>query len=284
MSYQAEISRANPTLFVFLLDQSGSMADPFGRAQQPETSKAKGVADAINRMLSNWVILCSQGELIRDWFEVAILGYGAQKGQVAPALSGRLAGKDIVKISEIGNSAVQVEDRVIQQSDDTGGIIDTPVKFPVWFEPVAQADTPMCMALEQSYDLVANWIKSHKMAFPPIVINLTDGEATDGDPLPYAQEIMDLDTEDGNVLLFNCHISSTPSAPILFPDSADDIPDEYGKKMFDMSSVLTPGMVDLARDLGYSVSEQSRGLAFQADLVDLIRFLDVGTRAKELLR
>ena len=30
MPYTAEISRANPTCFLFLIDQSGSMADSFG--------------------------------------------------------------------------------------------------------------------------------------------------------------------------------------------------------------------------------------------------------------
>jgi DnaJ-class molecular chaperone len=56
MSCKAEISRTNPTLFVFLLDQSGSMSDPFGG--QASISKASGVARAINRMLSNLVIRC----------------------------------------------------------------------------------------------------------------------------------------------------------------------------------------------------------------------------------
>ena len=31
--YSAEISRANPTIFVFLLDQSASMQDPIGGAR-----------------------------------------------------------------------------------------------------------------------------------------------------------------------------------------------------------------------------------------------------------
>ena len=48
MAYGAEISRGNPTCFIFLLDQSGSMADPFGG--EP-VRKADFVADAVNRTL-----------------------------------------------------------------------------------------------------------------------------------------------------------------------------------------------------------------------------------------
>lgn len=32
MPYSEEISRLNPTCFIFLLDQSGSMAEPFGES------------------------------------------------------------------------------------------------------------------------------------------------------------------------------------------------------------------------------------------------------------
>ena len=48
MAYGAEISRGNPTCFIFLLDQSGSMADPFGGES---VRKADFVADAVNRTL-----------------------------------------------------------------------------------------------------------------------------------------------------------------------------------------------------------------------------------------
>lgn len=34
MPYSAEISRADPAYFIILLDQSGSMNDPFGGEQQ----------------------------------------------------------------------------------------------------------------------------------------------------------------------------------------------------------------------------------------------------------
>lgn len=50
MPYTAEINRTNPTCFVFLVDQSSSMLEPFGG--QADKQKADGVADAINRLLA----------------------------------------------------------------------------------------------------------------------------------------------------------------------------------------------------------------------------------------
>src|SRR2546423_13677811 len=90
MDYTAEISRTNPTCFLFLVDQSSSMLEPFGR--QPEKQKAEGVADAINRLLQNLVLKCAKSEGIRDYFYIGVLGYG---GKGSFALGGALAGQPV---------------------------------------------------------------------------------------------------------------------------------------------------------------------------------------------
>lgn len=58
MSYRAEISRTNPALILLTIDQSGSMEDPFGEGPTGR-SKADSLADAINRLLQNLVIKCT---------------------------------------------------------------------------------------------------------------------------------------------------------------------------------------------------------------------------------
>ena len=73
----------------------------------------------------------------------------------------------------------------------------------------------MCNALYRAYDIVDKWIQEHKRSFPPVVIHISDGESQDGDPLQYAESLRSLATEDGNVLLFNCHLSETAGDPFL---------------------------------------------------------------------
>src|SRR5919205_1040834 len=107
MSYSAEISRVNPSCFLFLIDRSGSMSDPFGGGGGGK-SKAEGVADAINRLLQNLVIKCAKSEGVRDYYEVGVLGYG---DQVGPAFGGALAGRELVPISEIADNPERVEER-----------------------------------------------------------------------------------------------------------------------------------------------------------------------------
>jgi hypothetical protein len=273
MPYDAEVSRGNPSCIFFLLDQSGSMADPFGGGEA-SLRKADGASDAINKLLSNLVIKCTKSEGVRDYYYVSVIGYG---GGVGPRLGGALTGREVVSISELANSPLRVEDRKRKVQDGAGGLVEENVKFPVWFDPVADQGTPMCEALRLTKKLLEPWVEQHSACFPPIVINITDGEATDGDPSGPADEVRTIVSTDGNVLLFNVHLSSQQATPIVFPDN-DALPDQFAKALFRISSPLPPHMAAAAKSEGISVSDGSRGFVFNASMVELINFLDIGTR------
>src|SRR5262249_36958804 len=140
--YVAEISRTSPTCILFLIDQSSSMAGPFGGA--PGKSKADGVADAVNRLLQNLALKCAKSDGIRDYFHVGVIGYGRD---VHSALGGSLAGRHLVPVSEFANNPLRVEKRKRKVDDGAGGVLEQSFKFPVWFEPVANGQTPMARAL-----------------------------------------------------------------------------------------------------------------------------------------
>jgi hypothetical protein len=279
VTYSAEISRANPSCFLFLIDQSGSMDDPFGGGGDAARKKADGVADAINRLLQNLVIKCAKSEGVRDYYHVGVLGYGAKVG---PAFGGDLAGKELAPISEIADHPARVEERTKKTDDGAGGLVDQTVKFPVWFDPVAKGGTPMCGALGQARDVLSSWLGQHGSCFPPIVINITDGESTDGDPSGAAKALTDLSSDDGNVLLFNVHLSSQRAAPIEFPDTDSTLPDDFARLLFGMSSPLPAYMRGAAQQEGFSISDGTRGFVFNGDMVSVIRFLDIGTRPSNL--
>jgi len=278
MPYSAEISRSNPSCFVFVIDQSGSMADAFSAGEVAQ-KKADGVADAINRMLQNLVIKCAKEEGIRDYFEVGVIGYGAQVG---PAFSGTLAGRPMVKISEVGNSPARVEQRSKKVPDGAGGLAEQSIRFPIWFEPVANGGTPMCQALTQAKGIVEGWVGQHPNCFPPIVIHITDGESTDGDPTSLADQIRKVKSSDGEALLFNVHCSSQKAQPVVFPNTEAGLPDQYAQQLFRMSSNLPPQMANLAKGEGLNVTEGARGFVFNAGMVEVIKALDIGTRPSAL--
>jgi hypothetical protein len=277
MPYSAEINRQNPGYFVFLLDRSGSMGDPLDGTQK---AKASVVADVMNRLLSNLIVQCSKNEGVRNYFSVSVFGYG---GQFGPAFSGSLAGMAQVPISMVDAAPVRIEERTKKVDDGAGGLVDQKFRFQVWVDPVSDGGTPMCQALDAAYSVCSQWIGERPDAYPPIVLNLTDGEATDGDPVIGARRLTSLASSDGNVLLFNLHLSSVAGDPIFFPSSPGGLPDAFAQQLFEMSSVLPDAMVTAAQSLQFPATAGSRGFVFNADMPALVQFLDIGTRPSNLL-
>jgi uncharacterized protein YegL len=279
LPYTAEISRSNPTALIFLLDQSGSMAQPFGG--QPDKRKADGVADALNRLLQNLVLKCAKADGIRDFFHVGIISYG---GSVTSAFGGALTEQTMVPISRLANNPLRVEVRTRKVADGAGGLVDQQVKFPVWFEARPTGKTPMCEALRKAKEYVSLFLGIQPKCYPPLVINITDGQPSDGDPREPAEELCGLSSRDGNVLLFNAHLSDKKVQPIVFPLKESGLPDKFAKLLFRMSSVLPPKLLEAAKTDGLTVGPQCRGFVFNADLVAVIRFLDIGTRVAQSVR
>lgn len=277
MSYSAEISRSNPSCFLFVIDQSGSMADPFGG--EAGKRKADGVADALNRLLQNLVIKCAKAEGVRDYYSIGVIGYGAKVG---PAFLGTLAGKELVPISEVAANPARIEERSKKVDDGAGGLVDQKVRFPIWIDPVANQGTPMRQAMTLAETTLKSFVAAHPDSFPPIVIHITDGESTDGDPTEAMRNVTGIQTTDGNVLMFNVHLSSNPSQSIAYPNAPDALPDKYARLLFETASELTPFMQSIAREQGFNVQPGARGFVFNGDLALVIQSLDIGTRPSNL--
>jgi len=273
MAFTAEISRTNPACLLFLVDQSSSMDKPFGG--QPGKKKSEGVADAINRLLQNLVLKCAKADGVRDYFHVGVIGYGQK---VKPCLAGTSKDQPLAPISTVANSPIRLEQRMRVTDDGAGGLVEQTFRFPIWFEPTAGGKTPMNQAVTLAREVAAEFIAVYPDSFPPLVINLTDGQPTDANPLAAAVALKALKSSDGNVLFFNAHLSSEESAPICFPSDETGLADKYAKLLFRMSSILPPKLMAAARDEGFAISGPARGFVFNGDLVSVIRFLDIGTR------
>lgn len=324
MSYSAPVSAAKPTCFLFLVDQSLSMKELLGstapnrpNSESPESivkrltsneidsakkldssdsfattldnlasgmpaqSKADFVAAIINRFLNYLVFRCSTAEGgPQDYFFVGLLGYGSPGGS---GFGGSLLSSDLVPISELARTPLTRG----SQLPDPGSVLGPQMGHSLWLAPTAAggAGTPMRQVLTYARAVIARWLIEHPDGFPPIVINLTDGEPTDGDPLPAAEELKQLCSSDGAVLLFNCHISSLPGRPIQFPSSTDGLPDAHAARMFQMSSVLPPNVrSQAAKKIGRELGEGARGFTFQADMAAVAQFIDIGVQGALLAK
>jgi hypothetical protein len=278
MAYSAEISRGNPTCFVFMIDQSGSMSEAFGT--ENALRKADFVADVVNRTIHDIVIRCTRTEEIRNYYYLSVIGYG---GTVGPGFGGGLAGRTLIPVSEVAEMPARLEDRTKKVPDGAGGLVETKVRFPVWMDAVSSGGTPMCQAFGAVRDLLDQWLAEHKNGFPPTVLHLTDGESTDGDPSQVGQEILSRRSTDGEVLFFNCHVSSRHSQKIEYPSGDSALPDDFAKMLFNVSSQLPDPFKRSAKEIGITTGgESARGFVFNGDPVSVAQFFDIGTRPANL--
>lgn len=278
MAYSRPIDRHHPGCIIFLLDQSTSMQHPLSDHQN--VSKAEQVADAINSLLFSIVRRCTKDRGVppRHYYDLGIIGYGSS---IRPLFTGSLTGRKLASVAEIADAA-----RVVEHDG---------IRKPVWFDPVADGWTPMCGAFVLAGEIAHGWLASHPKSFPPIIINVTDGVATTRqrhgdichhpgtcDPEDWANKLRRLRNDDGNVLLFNVHISGRAPRPTKFPASPRELVDDYSRKLFRMSSELPPFMVKTAVEMGLEVADGARGLVCNADMSTVIQALEVGTKTDQL--
>ena len=98
----------------------------------------------------------------------------------------------------------------------------------------------MTKAFENAKRLCNDWINwgNHRDCHPPIIINITDGEATDAGSSFNAlknqvEQIKSLRTNYGSVNILNIHISTRAGDKLLFPNEVNT-GDKFEKLLFEM--------------------------------------------------
>ena len=278
MSYGAEMSRTHPTCFLFLIDQSTSMSDEL----EAGVSKSSFLADVLNKTLMELVIQCRKAEGILDYFDIGVLAYSGNF--VKPAFGGSLSGVHLSQVSTIAKAPLRVETRRKKVSDGAGGVVETEVKFPVWFDPEFGGGIPMCAGLRMAGTLVKDWCDFHSGLYLPTVLHITDGEATDGqdnDVIAAAELVTSQATNDGQALLLTLHVSGTGGGgePIRFPAHERPLPNAYSKLLLNELHAPTANTEPSAQrgDIGH---RGGKGLCFQRRTEEVLRFFEIGTRPR----
>ncbi|MBD2665400.1 hypothetical protein B6N60_02773 [Richelia sinica FACHB-800] len=260
--YQEQLSSSKPGFIVILIDQSGSMSDAYGGS-----TKANFAALAVNRVIAEIITACTVGDDIRDRCYVAVVGYGS-----------RVSVLFLDKISDLAKNpnTTTVKKKV---SDGAGGLVEVDEVVRVFVNPIANGSTNMAEAFKQAYQGVEKFIANNPNSFPPIVINITDGEPDDLDSAAAkAKKLAQLKTTDGNVIIMNAHIDTVSAGKIELPNINTGFSgNKFANFLFDISSVLPENLSTRAKDVGFNVQPGSRGFVFNADAETLIRILNFGS-------
>ena len=262
MAYNVPIGTPHPGCFVILVDQSYSMSG------QWQTGTKKDVAALIvSGLIYGLGLACDTSEGIKDRCHVSVIGYGAQ---VECLIAGM--------ISDVFHSPIATRKETRLISDPAGGTVEIETEVPIWLQPMADNGTPMHTAFEYAAEIAGKWCGEHPNNFPPVVFNITDGAATEPDLTIYAAEkVMNIRTEDGNLLVFNVHIANSRDE-VIFPHStAPFAGDPFAQFLFGISSVLPESLRRVAKKQGFDSHPDARCMGYNALEDTLIRMLEFGT-------
>lgn len=257
--YTQRITRTNPWLYVFLIDQSGSMWQ-----QTWWISQAEAVRNIVNEYIDTMIIQSTSWETIKDHFYISAIWYGSNSG-VDFAFQWALRWKDILPLSEIADNSLTM----IQRDW---------ASFPIWFEAIAEWQTPMKAWFELAKSVIEKFIKFYPNTYPPIIINITDWASTDWSPEWIAHEIKKLSTNDWNVLIFNAHIVANKASSILYPSAELDLPNDPNALMlYNISSQFPEEMIEIAWTQNIFLKTGQKWYIYNSPVSELHKFLNIGT-------
>lgn len=280
-AYTAQITRNTPTAFIFLIDQSVSMRR-YTTLYGEEMPMAEAVARIVNHQLNELVLRCIKGSETRDYYDIAIIGYGEK---AYSGWKGELEGRDFVKPSELKEHPYK-KITTKKETRTRKGVKVVEVEEVQWIEADAtKSCTRVHRAFEKAKGLLDEWMEKHheKDCYPPTIINITDGEfngATKEYVLQQANELKSMFTNDGNVILFNIHISANKAVCVTCPASKDEVSfSSLATTMYEMSSLLPMRYSDRIADLRGDGTPNNRytAMSINADISTLIQLMDIGT-------
>ena len=280
-AYTAQITRNTPTAFIFLIDQSVSM-QKYTTLYGEEMPMAEAVARIVNHQLNELVLRCIKGSETRDYYDIAIIGYGEN---AYSGWKGELEGRDFVKPSELKEHPYK-KITTKKETRTRKGVKVVEIEEVQWIEAEAtEGWTRVHHAFEKAKGLLDEWMEKHhdKDCYPPTIINITDGEfngATKEYVLQQANELKSMFTNDGNVILFNIHISANKAVCVTCPASKDEVSfSSLATTMYEMSSLLPMRYSDRIADLrgDGTPNNRYRAMSTNADMSTLIQLMDIGT-------
>ena len=258
-----EYSTTKPGLLLVLIDQSTSMNEKWGGTGM---SRKDGAAEHVNRMINRILNDSQNGNVYKDRIWMAICGYSL--------------------FDEVGNAF-----RVLKEgwpsafSNQTG-----------WVVPVANGRTPMTLAfqgarqyLEAFFDDSERW-DQFKQSTPPIILNVTDGEANEFDDDDWqslsdeVERIWRLKTPQSfSPLVFHVHLSGTggdhQSRRMALPTEPAGL-DRFGQNLFRLASQVPDSWVRSSSMQERPISAGAVGLITNASPADLMDILTVVSRSR----
>jgi uncharacterized protein YegL len=252
LNFPATCNTGRPGMLIILLDQSESMGQKTWGKQGK--TRIEAAAEQVNTLINAILHDTQNGDLYRERIWIAVFQY-----------SSSATGPDVRKICDGWPKAF---------SNRTE-----------WIDTKAAGGTPMVTAFEEAREYIQKRFSNpsfrNRFAFspPPVVLNITDGEAGDGFKEVYFEHLMkevlrirQIETPQGfGPIVFHVHITDAVNRSNFLPASREGL-DSFGRKLFQMADQIPDAWVDQIPP-AYRPEKGAVGLVTNGNPEDLGRFL-----------
>ena len=279
--YTQDITRRHRAAIVIAIDQSCSMGMQVNLGGLSLT-KSELVSIVTGQLIDELIMRSHRDNTYRHYYDIAIVGYSGNS--VYPLIGEELA---FYPITTLATSKVRRKQYTFTQRTLSRGLNLVCEYISIWVEPRNEGDTPMYKMINCVTELVEEWCNKEENvdSFPPLVFNITDGEASDADYdmlRGAAARLKATGTRDGNTLFINCHLSTnTLHASVLFPNLREvPISIRQAYLMMDMSSLMPEQFNAYILECRATFSEPPYvAMSYNASIAELVAMLNIGTRS-----
>lgn len=276
------ITRSHRTADILLLDLSSSMKEII-TYDDKRLTKGSLLVDTCNRVLNELYMRAMRSNAIRDYYDVAIVGYSG--GGIVSLLNGDL-NNPFVSITQLDEACASHKWIKFENLTDLEPLTKCESYGASTIVISPRGSTPTHEALTMTYDSIKRWCanEANYDSFPPTVIHISDGHPTDcnlSEMVDAANRIKSLHTNDGEVLMINIHLESQEhSTKLLFPtdDEIAKRADRYVEMMARSSSIIPESIEPIVNEMReQKFSGGYRAFGYNVSAVDLISMVNIGT-------
>ena len=287
--YEKKVSTENPALVIVLIDQSTS-TDRIMAAKGDQTYRISTMMKIVtDTLLYTLLRKAMKGTTLKNYVDFAVIGYGVSVHSALPQVN--------LEEYPINIERLKKESQKPDGSDNEDPLVPKPKRE--WVEERYDGLTPMVGALREARKILEKWIPNHKSSYPPTVINLTDGMPNDDEKyleileqgtlvdlsetalITESKAIKQLHTDDGNVMIANCHITAEKTIAIEYPAYPSEIEkvDPLGRILFDMASTIPEPLRKLgnSKKFDMKLEPNAKFFLFNAEIKSLVNFMRFGT-------
>lgn len=292
--YEQDITRKHRTAIVIAVDRSLSMKEFVDCDHVQTVTKAEAVAYAVNSVISELTVRATRDGEVRNYYDIAVVGYSEPLVERVAAGGSSVeflldADRTFVPVSDLARRKPPLKKFIVRRMGADGAVLEREESLRMWVEPSAAGGTPMYEAFWVIRNMLRDWCDNPANAgsFPPIVINITDGEASDctaEELRDITHRIRELKTADGNVIVMNIHMRTAPEpVSLLFPTAGElEGCERYLRLLAECSSVMPEtynGLIEEFRGASHSEGARYLAVGYNISPEGMFAMLGIGSRS-----